>query len=56
MVPKNGLIGTSTLPILLFGMSRVATLRPLSRRQMNRRSGTGGVTIMVLYSGASSPK
>src|SRR5256886_8569632 len=42
MVPKNGLIGTSTLPILLFGMSRVATLRLLPRCQMNRRSGTGG--------------
>ena len=39
MVPKNGRIGTSTLPILLFGMSSVATLRFLSRCQMNRPVG-----------------
>src|SRR5262249_43089652 len=56
MVPKNGRIGTSTLPILLLGMSTVAVLRALSICQMNRRSGAGCVTIAVLYSGASRPK
>ena len=56
IVPKNGRIGTSTLPTLLFGMSRVAVLVFLSRCQMNRWSGTAGVTSMVLYSGARAPK
>ncbi len=42
IVPKNGRSGTSTLPILLLGRSSVPTLRFLSRRQTNRRSGTGG--------------
>ena len=35
---------------------QVAVLRLLSICQMNSLSGTGGVTIAVLYSGASSPK
>ena len=56
IVPKNGLIGTSTLPILLLGKSTVAVFRPLSMCQMNSLSGTAGVTIAVLYSGASNPK
>ena len=56
IVPKNGRSGTSTLPILLLGRSSVPTLRFLSRCQTNSRSGAGGVTIAVLYSGASSPK
>ena len=56
MVPKNGRNGTSTLPILLFGRSSVPTLRLRSRRQTNSLSGTGGVIIAVLYSGASAPK
>ena len=47
IVPKNGRSGTSTLPILLLGMSSVAALRLLSRCQTNSRSGTGGVTIAV---------
>ena len=38
IVPKNGRSGTSTLPILLLGMSRVATLRFLSRCHTNSRS------------------
>ncbi len=56
MVPKNGRSGISTLPILLLGMLSVPTIRDLSRRQMNRWSSTGGVSIMVLYSGARAPK
>src|SRR5919108_2606083 len=56
IVPKNGRIGTSALPILLLGRFRTATFRERSKRQMNSVSSTGGVTIMVLYSGASAPK
>src|SRR5262249_19863879 len=56
IVPKNGLIGTSTLPILLLGKSSVAGLWLLLVWQTNIRAGAGGVTIAVLYSGASSPK
>src|SRR5919201_4272464 len=56
IVPKKGRIGTSALPILLLGRSTTATLRERSKCQMNSVSLTGGVTIIVLYSGASAPK